>query len=313
MVDVAMLGTGGGMPMVERYLSAALINFKGRKILIDSGEGTQVSMRILGWGFKSIDVICITHSHGDHIVGLPGLLGTIGNSGREEPIIILGPKGIKDVIKGLRVICPYLPYELIIIENPHNIKLSVDKNRMNFEDRFEGDIIINSLELDHSASCIGYNFIINRRPKFDVNKAELNNVPKKLWSTLQKVESVKEDNIIYTKDMVLGDIRKGIKISYITDSRPIKEIINFISRSDLFICEGTYGNNEDMEKAIKNKHMTFSEAANLAKEGMVKELLLTHFSPSLIEPEMYLINATSIFYNTVVAYDRIIKIIKFTD
>ncbi|MBC5627333.1 ribonuclease Z [Clostridium sp. NSJ-6] len=313
MVDIAMIGTGGGMPMVERYLSAALINFKGRKILVDSGEGTQVSMRILGWGFKSIDVICITHSHGDHIVGLPGLLGTIGNSGREEPIIILGPKGIKDVIKGLRVICPYLPYELIIIENPHNIKLSVDKNRMNFEDRFEGDIIINSLELDHSASCIGYNFIINRRPKFDVNKAELNNVPRKLWSTLQKVESVKEDNIIYTKDMVLGDIRKGIKISYITDSRPIKEIINFISRSDLFICEGTYGNNEDMEKAIKNKHMTFSEAANLAKEGMVKELLLTHFSPSLIEPEMYLINATSIFYNTVVAYDRIIKTIKFTD
>ena len=313
MVDIAMLGTGGGMPMVERYLSAALINFKGRKILIDSGEGTQVSMRILGWGFKSIDVICITHSHGDHIVGLPGLLGTIGNSGREEPIIILGPKGIKDVIKGLRVICPYLPYELIIIQNPHNIKLSVDKNRMNFEDRFEGDIIINSLELDHSASCIGYNFIINRRPKFDVNKAEVNNVPRKLWSTLQKVESVKEDNIIYTKDMVLGDIRKGIKISYITDSRPIKEIINFISRSDLFICEGTYGNNEDMEKAIKNKHMTFSEAANLAKEGMVKELLLTHFSPSLIEPEMYLINATSIFYNTVVAYDRIIKTIKFTD
>lgn len=313
MVDIAMLGTGGGMPMVERYLSAALINFKGRKILVDSGEGTQVSMRILGWGFKNIDVICITHSHGDHIIGLPGLLGTIGNSGREEPIIILGPKGIKEVIEGLRVICPYLPYELIIIENPHNIKLSVDKNKMNFEDRLEGDIIINSLELDHSSPCIGYNFIINRRPKFDVNKAELNNVPKNLWSILQKVESVKENNIVYTKDMVLGDMRKGIKISYITDSRPVKEIINFISRSDLFICEGTYGNNEDIEKAIKNKHMTFSEAANLAKDGMVKELLLTHFSPSLIEPEMYLINANSIFYNTVIAYDRIIKTIKFTD
>ena len=313
MVDIAMLGTGGGMPMVERYLSAALINFKGRKILVDSGEGTQVSMRILGWGFKNIDVICITHSHGDHIIGLPGLLGTIGNSGREEPIIILGPKGIKEVIEGLRVICPYLPYELIIIENPHNIKLSVDKNKMNFENRFEGDIIINSLELDHSSPCIGYNFIINRRPKFDVNKAELNNVPKNLWSILQKVESVKENNIVYTKDMVLGDTRKGIKISYITDSRPVKEIINFISRSDLFICEGTYGNNEDIEKAIKNKHMTFSEAANLAKDGMVKELLLTHFSPSLIEPEMYLINANSIFYNTVIAYDRIIKTIKFTD
>lgn len=313
MVDIAMLGTGGGMHMVERYLSAALINFKGRKILIDSGEGTQVSMRILGWGFKNIDVICITHSHGDHIIGLPGLLATIGNSGREEPIIILGPKGIKDVIQGLRVICPYLPYELIIIENPYNIKLSVKKDKISFEDRFEGDIVINSLELEHSSPCIGYNFYINRKPKFDVDKAVRNKVPKNLWSLLQKEEIAKENNIVYTKDMVLGDIRKGIKISYITDSRPIESIIRFISDSDLFICEGTYGSDEDRDKAIKNKHMTFAEAATLAKEGMVKELLLTHFSPSLLQPSMYLNNATNIFNNTVIAHDRIIKTIKFSE
>ena len=313
MVDIAMLGTGGGMHMVERYLSAALINFKGRKILIDSGEGTQVSMRILGWGFKNIDVICITHSHGDHIIGLPGLLATIGNSGREEPIIILGPKGIKDVIQGLRVICPYLPYELIIIENPYNIKLSVKKDKISFEDRFEGDIVINSLELEHSSPCIGYNFYINRKPNFDVDKAVRNKVPKNLWSLLQKEEIAKENNIVYTKDMVLGDIRKGIKISYITDSRPIESIIRFISDSDLFICEGTYGSDEDRDKAIKNKHMTFAEAATLAKEGMVKELLLTHFSPSLLQPSMYLNNATNIFNNTVIAHDRIIKTIKFSE
>ena len=140
-----------------------------------------------------------------------------------------------------------------------------------------------------------------------------NKVPKNLWSLLQKEEIAKENNIVYTKDMVLGDIRKGIKISYITDSRPIESIIRFISDSDLFICEGTYGSDEDRDKAIKNKHMTFAEAATLAKEGMVKELLLTHFSPSLLQPSMYLNNATNIFNNTVIAHDRIIKTIKFSE
>ena len=112
MVELALLGCGGGMPIPERYLSSLLINYKGRKVLIDCGEGTQVSMKILGWGFKSIDVICITHGHGDHIVGLPGLLSTIGNSGRTETITIIGPQGISDIVKGLRVAASYLPYEL---------------------------------------------------------------------------------------------------------------------------------------------------------------------------------------------------------
>ena len=99
MVDISLLGCGGGMPMPSRFLASTLINYKGKKILIDCGEGTQVSMKILGTGFKAIDLICITHGHGDHIVGLPGLLATIGNSGRVEPLTIIGPDGIKNIIK----------------------------------------------------------------------------------------------------------------------------------------------------------------------------------------------------------------------
>lgn len=314
MIDIALLGTGGGMPMPNRYLSASLISYRGRKILIDCGEGTQVSMRILGSGFKAIDIICITHGHGDHIVGLPGLLATIGNSGRTEPLTIVGPEGIKNIVNGLRVIATYLPYEVNIIENINEIKLKVTKdNIIVVKDNEASDIIINTMGVEHSAACIAYSFYIKRQAKFNIEKAKKNNVPKKLWNLLQKGEILEIDGETYTTDMVLGDERKGIKVSYVTDTRPMENIQRFIENSDLFICEGTYGDDDNIDKAVKNKHMTFREAATLARKGKVKELLLTHFSPAMLEPESFIENAKEAFNNTIIGYDRLVKELKFTD
>jgi ribonuclease Z len=307
LVEVALIGTGGGMPMPERYMSAMLIRYKGRKILIDCGEGTQVSMRLLGWGFKSLDVICITHGHGDHTVGLPGLLATLGNSGRTDPITIIGPEGITEIVNGLRVIAPQLPYEIHIIE--------ATDGPLGFSHTYKGlhltgenpDITISILKLDHTWPCIGYSFYVHRSPEFDLAKAIGNSVPKELWNRLQGGElSIEYKGVAYSQSMVQGKERKGIKVSIITDTRPTYEIPRFIKGSDLFICEGVYGDDINLDKAISSKHMTFREAAQLARDGSVRELLLTHFSSSMGDPEKFLDRAVAVFENSRIGKDRMV-------
>jgi ribonuclease Z len=140
-----------------------------------------------------------------------------------------------------------------------------------------------------------------------------NDVPKAIWNKLQKFGAIEHEGIFYSPEMVLGDERQGIKISYVTDTRPIDTIPEFIKESDLFICEGTYGDDGDIEKAIKNKHMTFREAAGLAAEGSASELMLTHFSPVMQRPELYLANATEKFPAVIIGQDRIVKGINFRD
>ncbi|WP_419743059.1 ribonuclease Z [Paraclostridium dentum] len=298
MVEITLLGCGGSMPVPNRYLSSLLMNYRGRKILIDCGEGTQVSMKIANCGFKTIDYICITHLHGDHIIGLPGILSTIGNCGRTEILTIIGPKGIKEIIEAFKLIVKELPYDINIIENPKE-DILVSNNYIN------KDIIISTLEVEHSTPCIAYSFYVKRKAKFDMEKAMKNNVPKILWSKLQNGREIKLEGNIYTKDMVLGQPRKGIKVSFVTDTRPIKEIMDFVDNSDLLVCEGMYGDDCDLERAIKNKHMTFRESATIAKQSNVETMVLTHFSPIIKDPNMYIENAMEVFENTIIGTDRL--------
>ena len=305
MIDLILLGCGGNMPMPNRYLSSLFINYQGRKILIDCGEGTQVSMRMKNCGFKNIDLICITHLHGDHTIGLIGLLSTIANSSRTEDLTIVGPVGIIETMNAIRVLVEYLPYNINVVENPEGSFALLNKHLKDLE--------ISTLNLEHSTECLGYSLYFNRKAKFNVEKANLNEVPKILWQKLQEGRTIEYEGKLYTPDMVLGNDRKGIKISFITDTRPILTIPEFIKNSDLFVCEAMYGDDLDISKAVKNKHMTFREAANLANLGNVKQLLLTHFSPSLENPYDYIENATSVFNNTIIGEDRLELHLNFDD
>ena len=298
MLDISLLGTGGMIPLYNRYLTAMLARYNGNLLLIDCGEGTQVTMREVGWGFVNLNVLLITHFHADHISGLPGLLLTLSNYGRVEPLHIIGPKETKAVVSSLCVIAPKLMYEIEITELEY-VAQSIEVGGWN----------ISALPLQHTLPCFGYSLHIPRLSKFDVTRAKEHNIPVEYWSRLQNGQTVAG----FTPDMVLGEPRKGIKISYITDTRPIDTITPFIKGSDLFICEGMYGDDGMKEKAERFYHMIFSDAAKLAKSGEVNELWMTHYSQAFADPEAWIDSVRPIFDNSKAGYDRMTTTITFKD
>ena len=292
MLDVCLLGTGGMMPLPNRWLTSLMTRYNGSSLMIDCGEGTKIAVKDKGWSFKPVDVICFTHYHADHISGLPGILLTMGNAERTEPLTLVGPKGLERVVSALRMIAPELPFEINYIE------LTEPKQTIEL-----CGYVIHAFRVNHNITCYGYSIEIKRTGKFSVEAAHEKGIPQKYWNRLQKGETLTEDGRIYTPDMVLGPPRKGIKVTYCTDTRPTASIVEHAKGSDLFICEGMYAEKEKITKAKQYKHMTFYEAAQMAKEAGVKELWLTHYSPSLVRPEDYKKEVQKVFANTVLGKD----------
>ena len=305
MFDIALVGCGGMMPLPNRFLSSLLLRYEGRMLLIDCGEGNQISTRQVGWGFKNIDCICLTHFHADHMAGLPGLLLAIGNSGREETMTIVGPQGVSRVVRSLCVIAPEIPFDIEFIELPAGGKNEIKINLTGF--------VVSAAPAEHNCPCFAYRVDVKRRPRFNLEKAESLNIPKMFWSLLQKGQNVEYEGRLYTPDMVLGDGRRGLSVSYCTDSRPPKGLPGFIKESDLFVCEGHYGEDALLDKAKSHRHMIFSEAAKLAKDGNVKKMWLTHFSPAMQNPEDFLHYAGRIFPNSHIGYDRMVETLNFDE
>lgn len=292
MLDICLLGTGGMMPLPHRWLTSLMARYNGTDILIDCGEGTQIAMKEKGWSPKPIDVICFTHFHADHISGLPGMLLTMGNVERKEPLTLIGPKGLTKVVNSLRVIAPELPFEISCVE------ITEPEQSFSFQ-----NFRIEAYRVNHNVVCYGYNIAVDRIGRFDVERAKALNIPRNYWNPLQKGEIIETEGRTFTPDMVLGAPRKGLKVTYCTDTRPTESIVKNARGADLFICEGMYGEPDKAQKAKEYKHMTFYEAAQMAKRAEVKELWLTHYSPSLLRPDDYMREVRKIFPNTVAARD----------
>ena len=280
------------MPLPYRRLTSLMARYNGSSILIDCGEGTQIGIKDHGWSFKPIDVICFTHFHADHISGLPGLLLTLGNADRTEPLLMVGPRGLERVVNSLRIIAPDLPFPI------HFRELTEKEEIIDM-----GDYRIEAFRVNHNVVCYGYAICIDRAGRFDVERAKAKDIPMKYWSRLQKGETIETSEAVYTSDMVLGPARKGLKCVYTTDTRPTNLIPKYAQGADLFICEGMYGDPEKKGKATENRHMMMSEAASIAAEAGVKRMWLTHYSPSLVHPEQYLEETRKIFPKTELGKD----------
>jgi ribonuclease Z len=279
-----------------------MVRYNGKGILIDAGEGTQVAIRQAGLSFHDIDCILFTHYHGDHISGLPGLLLSMGNAERTEPVTMIGPKGLEKVVGALRIIAPELPFEINMIEIGEAER---SFSMLGYE--------ITAFKVNHNVTCYGYTLEVRRAGRFDAERAKATGIPLQFWNRLQKGEILEADGKVFTPEMVLGPERKGLKVTYCTDTRPTESIVNNAAHSDLFICEGMYGEPEKQADAVKKKHMTFREAAKIAAAAEVKEMWLTHYSPSMNRPKEYLGLAKSVFPNTKCASDGESVTLRFSE
>jgi ribonuclease Z len=294
LLDVTLAGTGGMMPLPKRFLTSLFVQLEGSAFLIDCGEGTQVALKRAECKLSAIDLLLITHFHADHISGLPGLLLSLANAGKNTPLTIAGPRGLSRIAEGLMRICPGLPFAVSLREldtkNPEEISF--------------GAWLINSLPLRHRVPCLGYFAEFRRKPVFNPEKAKALDVPLAFYRKLHSGEAVTlDDGREITTEMVTDGKRKTVKISYCTDTLPFDMIADFAYGSDLFVCEGMYGDDEMADKMEDKHHMLFSDAAKLAAKAEVRELWLTHFSPALVRPKDEIGAAKRYFENVIVPGD----------
>ncbi|GCE13546.1 ribonuclease Z [Tengunoibacter tsumagoiensis] len=301
MLDICLLGTCGMMPLPNRWLSCALVRNGSSLVLFDCGEGTQVPWKTLGWGFRQLGAICLSHMHADHVAGLPGVLFMVAHAGRTEPLAIYGPAGTAYVIEGLRRIAPDLPFPIHIHELKGGETFTLP-----------GGLEATCTQANHGIPCLAYRVDLARRPEFQADKARALGLPVQLWKRLQHGETLEYDGKVFTPEQVLGEPRRGLSLAYITDTRPTPALSKLASDVDLLICESMYDTRDDLPMAHANGHMISEESAGIAKAAQAHALVLTHFSPKITDPSQAEKAARRIFPNTRAARDGLVVTLDFS-
>lgn len=300
MIDICLLGTCGMMPLPGRWLSCVLLRYDSHLILFDCGEGTQIPWKSLGWGFRQLGTICLSHMHADHVAGLPGVLFMVAHAGRTEPLDIYGPPGTSYVIEGLRRIAADLPFEVRI----HELK-----GGENFE--LPGKLQGSCAPAMHGIPCLAYRVDLARIPEFQLQQAKALGVPVQLWSRLQHGETIVHEGITVTPEQVLGPARRGLSFAYITDTRPTSTLSTLAHDVDLLVCESMYDDPEDLPLARAHAHMYAEESAGIATVAQAHALVLTHFSPKVNDPSRAEKVARRVFPSTRAARDGMIVTLTF--
>lgn len=298
MIDVTIIGTAALMPQSERALASVYLSCAGAAVLFDCGEGTQTAIRKAEVNPMKISLIALTHYHGDHIFGLPGLMQSLESMGRTQPLYITGPEGLRQALSPILTLAGIKSYPIELIDVPADgLELaSVTGGKMTGARLF-------GFPTQHRVPSRGYVFTLERAGKFDPVKAKANGIPLELWSRLQQGETVEDKGRIFTPGDVLGEKRRGLKAVISGDTVPCEELTKAAENADLLISEATYPEDSQKELAAEHGHTCFYQAAETAKAAGVEKLVLTHYSQMITDPAEYLENAARIFENTVCGED----------